>query len=398
MRKILLILALLVIIQPVLALEHLTSDNFDQPDTSVTPEKSYYLPGDSVSASYKITPKTDDDMELIGGEKDNPRTYTFKTSLEDAKWTISINYYMGSWTEDFTGSEAKVDVKYFYLDEQRKGVRSIEVNITGKLPSVNKRLENVAIVNVSIEEADSDALPPLTVKVVNKQKFSEDIQKVRSDTDSLKSDLDKSKVSYNQSDFDEIYSLLDDAQNLVNQGKYVEADGKIDLAESKLEDLASKAEKLKAEAERDYVDNLLSKIYLNLSVTEVTLNKIGNSKNYSLFVQTYADLKSKYDDFKSEFDDAKQLINDKKYSEAYDKLSKLKPKVEDLLNDVLSLKAKVEKESESKPEGFKLPFLSIPSLPFPPLYLAAGVGVAVAAVVAAVLIMRRRRGKWDELR
>ncbi len=397
MRKILLILAMLVIIQPVLALEHLTSDNFDQPDTSVSPVKTYYLPGDSISATYKITPKTDDDMELIGGEKDNPRTYTFKTSLEDAKWTISINYYMGSWTEDFTGSEVRVDVKYFYLDEQRKGVRSIEVNVSGKLPSVDTRVKNVDIVNVSIEDADADALPPLTVKVVNKQKFSEDIQKVRSDTDSLKSDLDEAKVPYNESDFNEIYSLLDDAQNLVDQGKYVEADGKIDLAESKLQDLASKAEKLKAETERDYIDDILNKIYLNLSVAEVTLNKIGGSKNYTLFVETYAELKSKYDDFKSQFDDAKQLIDDKKYSEAYDKLSKLKPEVESLLSNVLDLRTKIEEESEKKPEGFSLPFINIPKLPFPPLYLAAGAGAVVVAV-AAVLIMRRRRGKWDELR
>ncbi len=396
MRKILLMLTLLVIVQPVLALEHLTSDNFDQPDTSVTPEKTYYLPGDSISATYKITPKNDDDMELIGGEKDNPRTYTFKTSLEDAKWTISINYYMGSWTEDFSGDEVRIDVKYFYLDEHRKGVRSIEVNVSGKLPSIDKRLENVAVVNVSIEEADADALPPLTVKVVNKQKFSEDIQKVRSDTDKLKSDLDKANVPYNESDFNEIYSLLDDAQNLVNQGKYVEADGKIDLAEDKLEALASKADRLKAETERDYLDDILGQIYLNLSVTEVTLNKVSNSKNYTQFVETYADLKSKYDDLKGKFDDAKKLIDDKKYSEAYNKLLKLKPEAEKLLEDVNELKAKIEKEAESKPEGFSLPF-GVPSLPIPPLYLAIGAG-AVVVVVAAVLIMRRRRGKWDELR
>ncbi len=397
MRKILLILALLIIIQPVFGLEHLTSDNFDQPDTSVTPDKTYYLPGDIISATYKITPKTDDDMELIGGEKDNPRTYTFSTDLEDARWTISINYYMGSWTEDFTGSEVRIDVKYFYLDEQRKGVRSIEVNVSGKLPGVDKRLENVAIVNVSIEEADSDALPTLTVKVVNRQKFLDDIQDVRSSTDVLKADLDNAGVAYNESDFNEIYSLLDDAQNLVNQGKYIEADGKIVLAEEKLSDLTSKAERLKAETERDYIDDLLNKVYLNLSITEVSLNKVGSSKNYTLYVETYAELKSRYDEYKSEFDNAKQLINDKKYSEAYDKFLNLKPEVEDLLNDVLNLKERVEKESQSKPEGFRLPFINIPQLPIPPVYLAVGALVAVVAA-AAVVIMKRRRGKWDELR
>ena len=399
MRKLLLILAVLVLIQPVIALEHLTSDNFDQPDTSVNPEKAYYLPGDEISVSYKITPKTSDDRELIGGEQDNPRTYTFRTPLLNPSWTISINYYMGSTTQDYTGNEVRVDVKYFYLDEQRKGVRSIEVNLSGKLPDVDTRLENVAVINVTVEEADSDVLPPLVVKVVNKQKFSEDIQKVKSDTDSLKSDLDEAKVPYNQSDFDEIYSLLDDAQELVNTGKYIEADGKIELAEEKLEDLTSKAEKLKAETERDLVDNLLGEVYLNMSVTEVALSKVSNSKNYTAFVETYAELKSRYDNLKEEFDSAKQLINDEKYSEAYNKLSDLKPEVEKLLEDVNELKSKIEKESGKESGGFSLPFISItlPSLPFPPLYLAAAV-VAAAGVVVAAVIVKRRRGRWDELR
>ncbi|WP_202320782.1 hypothetical protein [Archaeoglobus neptunius] len=396
MRKVLLILGLVMLIQPVLALEHLTSNNFDQPDTSLTPEKSYYLPGDSITATYKITPKTDSDMELIGGEKDNPRTYTFKTSLEDAKWTISINYYLGSWTEDFSGSEVKIDVKYFYLDEQRKGVRSIEVNVSGKLPDIDSRLENVVIVNVSVEEADSNVLPPLTVKVVNTQKFSEDIQKIRTDADNLKAELKKAGVSYNESDFDEIYSLLDEAQNLVNDGKYLEADGKITQAENKLESVSSQADRLKAEAERDYVDSILNEAYLNLSVTQVALNKIANSKNYSIYVETYAELNSRYDELKGEFDDAKQMINEGKYSQAYEKLTELKPKAEKLLNDVNELRNKVENE---KPEegGFGLPSFQL-SLPVSPLYVAAVTGAAVAVVVAAFIIRRRGRGKWDELR
>lgn len=392
MRKVL-ILALLMVVQPALALEHLTSDNFDH-DTSVTPEKAYYLPGDIISATYKITPKTDDDMELIGGEKDNPRTYTFRTSLLDPQWTISINYYMGSWTEDHFGSEVRVDVKYFYIDEQRKGVRSVEVNISGKIPTVDQRLENVVVVNVSVEDADSNSLPSLTVRVVNKEKFLEDIQKLRRDTDTLKSDLDNSGVVYNKSDFDEMYSLLDSAQNLVNADKYVEADSKISMAEEKLNSLKLQADKLKAETERDYVDNILKDAYLNLSVTEIALNKVGQSKNYTLFVETYAELKSRYDTLKNDFEDAEQLINDKKYDDAYGKLVELRPEAEKLLKDIDELKAKIEGELENK-EGF-FPFGISTSA-----YLVIGAGVAVAiaiAIVVVALMLRKRRGKWDELR
>lgn len=397
MKKLMLImLALAVLIAPVMALETLTKDNFDTPETQVTPEKDYYLPGDEITVTYKITPKTDDDMELIGGEKDNPRTYTFKTSLENTKWTVKISYYLGITSEDYTGDKIKVDVKYFYLDEQRKGVRSIEVNMTGKVPSVTSRLETIDVINVSIEDAEEDALPPLQIKVVNTQKFGEDIQKVRADADSLKSDLEAAGVQYNQSDFDEIYSLLDDAQSLVSQGKYLEADEKITQAEEKLNEIAAQADKLKAETERDYVEDLLNKAYLNLSVTEIALNKVAESKNYSTYVETYAELKSQYDSLKSQFDDANQMITDKKYSEAYEKLKELRPQAENLLSSIIELKTKIENEKPEEGGGLSLPTLKL-SLPFSPLYLAAGVVVVVVAVVAA-LKLRGGRRKWDELR
>ncbi|WP_290596639.1 MULTISPECIES: hypothetical protein [unclassified Archaeoglobus] len=397
MRKILLILAFILLIQPVIALEHLTADNFDQPETSVNPEKNYYFPGDNIQATYIITPKTDDDMELIGGEKDNPRTYTFKTSLENAQWTeVTINYYLGSWSEDVKGNEAKIDVKYFYLDEERKGVRSIEVNISGIIPQVDERIKNVIIVNVTVEDCDDDALSPLTVKVVNVERFLEDIQKLRSDADNLKLDLENAGVTYNESDFDEVYSLLDSAEKLVDKGSYVEADDKITQAENKLEDISSKADKLKAETARDYVDSVLDEAYLNLSVTEVSLNKVAESENYTLFVESYAELKSTYDELKKEFDDAIQMIEEGKYIQAYEKLTELKPKADTLLKDVNDLLSRIEGEPKGE-GGFSIPFNLQFTLPFSLLYLVAIVGAAAVAIAVAI-VLRRRRGKWDELR
>ncbi|AIG97818.1 hypothetical protein AFULGI_00010350 [Archaeoglobus fulgidus DSM 8774] len=400
MKKLMLImLALAVLVAPVMALETLTKDNFDTPETQVTPEKDYYFPGDALTVEYRILPKTDEDMKLIGGEDYNtPRAYTFKTSLEDPHWTIAIRYNYGSAikSEDFTGSKVKLDVYGLVIEGELKGVKYIEVNMTGKVPSVTSRLETIDVINVSIEDAEEDALPPLQIKVVNTQKFGEDIQKVRADADSLKSDLEAAGVQYNQSDFDEIYSLLDDAQSLVSQGKYLEADEKITQAEEKLNEIAAQADKLKAETERDYVEDLLNKAYLNLSVTEIALNKVAESKNYSTYVETYAELKSQYDSLKSQFDDANQMITDKKYSEAYEKLKELKPQVENLLSSIIELKTKIENEKPEEGGGLSLPTLQL-SLPFSPLYLAAGVVVVVVAVVAA-LKLRGGRRKWDELR
>ncbi len=390
MKKIVIPLLLIILIAPALALETLTKDNFDTPETQIIPEKVFYLPGEELSVTYKITPKTQNDRELIGGEKDNPRSYTFKTSLENARWTVSINYYIGSWSEDFLNGRVKIEVKYFYLDDERKGVRSIDVNLTGKVPSISKRLENVDVVSVSIEAAEEDALPPLTIKVVNTQKFGEDIQKVRADAASLKSDLDSAGVQYNQSDFDEISSLLSSAENFVSQGKYVEANEKITEAEEKLKEIASQADKLKAETERDHIEDILNRAYLNLSVVEIALNKVANSKNYTTYVQTYAELKSKYDSLKKQFDDADKMITDKKYSAAYEKLKAMRPDAENLLQSILELKTKIENE---KPESI-FPSLKLDLSLLP--YIAAA--VAAAVVVFAAVKFRGRRRKWDELR
>jgi len=396
MKKIVLILALMILITPVMALETLTKDNFATPDTEIKPEKSYYFPGDELSVEYVITPKNDDDMVLIGGDGNDDRRYAFSTALNDPFWTIGVNYYIGSKKEDYTGRKVRVDVKYFEIEEG-KGVRSIEVNMTGKVPEVSSRLEVIDVVNVSIEEAEEDALPPLTVKVVNTQKFGEDIQKLRDDANSLKSDLDSAGVKYSQSDFDEINSLLDEVQSLVNNGKYLDADSKLKQAEDLLNQIASQADRLKAETIRDELKEKLDDAYLNLSILEVALNKVENSKNYTKYLQSYAELKSQYDSLKKDFDSADDLIGDGKYADAYNSLKDIEDDIEMLLRDTSNLKANVEAEAEKTPTGgFSLPGFEF-NLPISPLYL---VGIIVGAVVVVVIAikLKGRRGKWDELR
>jgi len=400
MKKIALILVMFILIAPALALETLTEDNFGTPEIKINPEKDYYMLGDKVTAEYVILPKSEDDMKLIGGEDyKTPRTYTFETDLENPYWTVTIRYNYGSAakSEDYTGNKVKVDVHGLVIEGELKGVRYIEVNITGKIPAISSRLEEIDLVNISIEEAEEGALPPLKIKVVNTQKFSEDIQKVRADADSLKSELEAAGVQYNQSDFDEIHSLLDSAESLVSQGEYDYADQEITEAEEKLDEIASMADKLKAEAERDYVEDMLKKAYLNLSIdVETALSKITDSKNYTTYWQTYLELKSQYDDLMEQFIDATQMIEDKKYSDAYEKLKDLRPQVESLLNSIDELKTKIENEKSGG--GFSLPSLKL-ELPISPLYIAAGVVVAVVVVVVvAATKLRGGRRKWDELR
>lgn len=392
------LLSLIFLVVPVTALETLTKDNFSTPEISINPEKDYYLPGDEVMVSYIITPKTQNDMILIGGDPNNNRLYSFKTDLGNARWTININYYLGATSNDYTGDRADVEVKYLYLDENRKGVRSIKVNLTSTVPSVSSRIEFIDVVNVSIEEAEKGALPPLIIKVVNTQKFGEDIRKIRSNADSLKSSFESEGVSYNKSEFDQVHSLLDSAQSLVNSGEYLEADEKLKQAEDLLSQIYSQSDRLRAETLRDELQKKLDNAYLNLSVVEIVLEKIEANQNYTKYVQSYVELKGRYKLLKSKFNSADNLISDKKYVEAYNKLKDIKDDVYQLLFDINSLKSNVEAEKVTTPTGgFSLPALTGLKLPFSPLYFAVVIAAVVVAV-AVVLKLRRGRRKWDELR
>ncbi len=395
MRKLIILAIALLLVQPVLALEHIGKDNFEEPEISIKPEKSYYLPGEVISVDYKIMPKTEDDMEKIGGDENNPRTYSFKTSLLDADWMITINYYTGSWAEEFTGSEASVDVKYFYLDEERKGVRSIIVNLTGKLPKPEKRLENVVVLNVSVEDCDPGALEEVRVKVVNPDKFPEDIADVRKRAEDLKKELEAANASYDKKIFDEISSLIAAAESLVQERKYIEADEKISLAESKLEEVARESDKLKAEALKEYLSETMKEIGVNISFVEVALKELTSSKNYTALLEKFAELKARYDELDKSYDEAEKLYEEEKYTDAYEKFSEIKDDVENLAKDVSSLRKVVESESKSRPSDFAFN-LPLPTFGFG-IWIYAVVLAAAALVVVAILV-RRRRGRWDELR
>ncbi len=394
MRKLIILAIALLLVQPVIALEHIGKDNFAEPEATITPEKSYYLPGEEIKVSYKITPKTEEDMEKIGGEENNPRMYTFETSLTDAKWTIMVNYYLGSWSEEFTGSKVRVNVKFFYLDPERKGVRSIIVNLSGKLPEPEKRLENVVVLNVSVEDCDPGALEEVRVKVVNPDKFPADIADIRKRAEDLKKELEAANASYDKKIFDEISSLIAAAESLVQERKYIEADEKISLAESKLEEVAGESDKLKAEALKEYLSETMKEIGVNISFVEVALKELTSSKNYTALLEKFAELKARYDKLDKSYDEAEKLYEEEKYADAYEKFSEIKDDVENLAKDVSSLRKVVESESKSKPSNlaFNLP---LPTFGFGIWIYAA---IAAAALVVVGIIVKRRRGKWDELR
>jgi|YelNatPaOPRAMG01_1025707.scaffolds.fasta_scaffold25174_2 hypothetical protein len=385
MRSALLLLAAMLFILPSLALETLVSDHFSI-EYSISPEKDCYEIGEKIQAELTIMPKSSAYRVLIGGAEGNPRTYYFSTDLSDASWRLIIDYYQGGiWDEAASGKKVSIDVKYFKIGDEEKGIAEIVANLTAVVPYCGERICNISLISPSCEECSPNALPAKFIKVVNVDIFKNDIKSLRARMLSTAEKL-KAENLYSEDDFRNVSSMIDSAESLLVAKKYIEAENKLNQANSaltQLADLTNRKLAEKAYSEADSAVNDLQKLLLNASVL---LDKLRNHQSYSEFKLNYSDLEGKLNDLKTALRDSDALIKAGRYSEAIEKLGKVKEDANSTSAKANELIGIMKLESE---KGW------LPSLPVNPLYIVA----AVAAAVAAILLLRfRRRRRWDELR
>jgi hypothetical protein len=372
-------------ILPSLALETLVSDHFSI-EYSISPEKDCYEIGEKIQAELTIMPKKSVYRVLIGGEEGNARTYYFSTELSEASWRLKVQYYQaGRVIEAPTGSKVSINAGYLKIDSEEKGIAEIVANLTAVVPYCGERICNISLISPSCEECSPNALPAKFIKVVNVDIFKNDIKSLRARMLSTAEKL-KAENLYSEDDFRNVSSMIDSAESLLIAKKYIEAENKLNQANSaltQLADLTNRKLAEKAYSEADSAVNDLQKLLLNASVL---LDKLRNHQSYSEFRLKYSDLEGKLNDLKTALRDSDVLIKAGRYSEAIEKLGKVKEDANSTSAKANELIGIMKLESE---KGW------LPSLPVNPLYIVA----AVAAAVAAILLLRfRRRRRWDELR
>ncbi len=388
MRMVLLFLSMAILIQQSLALETLRSDHFSV-EYKISPEKDCYEIGERIQAELVIMPKSSAYRVLIGGEEGNPRTYYFSTDLSDASWRLIIDYYQGGvWDEAMSGKKASIDAKYFKIGEEERGIAKIVANLTAVIPYCGERLCNFSLIAPSCEECRADALPAKFIGVVNEEVFKSDIKSLRAKMFSIAEKL-KSENLYNEEDFKNVSNLIDSAETLLIAKKFLEAEKKFSEANSTLLLLADLTNKKFAEKAYNETDALLKDLERLLLNASLLLDKLRNHQSYAEFKLKFSEFESKLGDLKLALRDADGLIKGGKYSEAIEKLGKLK-------DDARSVSAKTNELIEiMKLEAEKswLPISLV--LPINPLYII----LAIAAAVAAIALLKfRKRRKWDELR
>ncbi|NHW24037.1 MAG: hypothetical protein HA489_07320 [Archaeoglobales archaeon] len=392
MRLVLAILLFGILAVPVLALEELNSNHFTV-EYSIDPKSECYTAGERIYAKIEIHPKNLDYRVLIGGEEDNPRTYYFWTDLVDPVWTLTVGYYKaGDWSEDVKGRSASIDVKYFEVDEERKGISKVVANLTGITPQCKSRLCEFSLINASCELCTPDALPNVTIKVANEAIFKNEIKSLRVRLAELEEKL-KQENLYSEEDFRNVTAQINSAEDLVIVGKFLDADKRLSEAEQSLNFLSNLTNRKLVENLYNGTKAKLDGIKGLLVNSSVQLEKIKESEKYVDLVHKQKDYESRLGELEAQIKEARNLIDEGKYENANEKLETIGADADKLLKDVEDLMALIKTELEKK----TAPLISLPSVD--PYMLLLVISAAVIVVLGAFGVNRiRKRRKWDELR
>ncbi|MEM4945870.1 MAG: hypothetical protein QXU31_06130 [Archaeoglobaceae archaeon] len=382
---------LLAFIAPVSALEKLTSDHFSV-EFQMDPELDCYTTGEKLNIKMVILPKKSDYRTLLAGEKDNPRTYYFQTDLEQASWRLAIDYYQGGvWDEEMKGKKVSIDVKYFALEGEEKGISKLTANLTGIVPYCNLRLCEFSAVNPTCELCEANALPNMTIKVANEAVFKNDIKSLRAKASELAEKL-KQENLYNEEDFKNVTELINSAETFMLGKKFIDADKKLKEAEASINMLSNLTNKKLVEKLYDEVESRLSEIKKMLLNSSVLLDKIKGSEKYVDLALEQKNFESALSNLESLLREAKGLIDAGKYAVAKERLESLGTNASTLQKNVEDLLEIIKVEAEKSGLGFSLPSVDLN-------LVLIGAGVVLIVVLGLFGFNRvRKRRKWDELR
>ncbi|MDI9643157.1 MAG: hypothetical protein QFX37_06515 [Archaeoglobales archaeon] len=383
----------LILMHTAIALETLTPANFSI-DIKISPEKDHFFAGDTIQVNYIISPKTSSEKLKIGGEQGNPRSYYFRTTLLNPSWTLEIKYAgVSGVKQDFEDPSITIEVKYYSISEEgREGVDYISANLTGKVPDTALRLSEISILIARAEEATSDALKDVKIKVVNKTAFNIALNSLKQKLSEIRSKLDAEGVKYDEKDFQNVENLLSSGEKDFNAGDYGSADEKLKNAEDVLSKLTSLADKLRAEEIYKKLSDIASNATLKLNELEILIQALRGTENFKNLSSRYASLKATNEDLKTSLRSIKDYIDQEKFTKAYEEIKKIESAVYKLKDDVENLANEVSSTKENG--GFDI----ISTLRAYSGYLIAVFLIILLAFTINFIIRFKKRRKWDELK
>ena len=398
---------------PCLAAVHLNASDFADPHPVLDPSKDYYKEGDEVSLNYTIAPKTDSKAYELDG-----RYYDLHTHLNYPTFKVRmINTEGGVTYPDIKPWQKDISV-YVEEGESYIGLKKMEIELNGKIPAPKTRLEEISVLWINVSDADTDVLPPVKVKVIDFNKFRDDINSLKS---RLKGLEDRSKeldeIGADVVDADKFLKTasenLGNAENYFNDTNYLKADEKLKDVEEDLNNAERELNKAECEYLYEKAQDGLNKVQVLIVQLEYLLQE-AKSKNIvvTLYEFNLTKIKSDYNIQLDRLEKVNSYIDDEDYDKARERANdiintsaEIKSNVENNIVQIKKLLAgQTQTSTPSRPPTQLFPFSFDLTFIKQNIYLILK---AIAAIVLIIIVVfgaykgigrYRRRRKWDELK
>ncbi len=319
----------------------------------------YYFGGEYLYFTCTVTPDSSSDAKLA-----DDLEYHVLTQLDSSALAVVVKYKDGKKVlfptpQDEYCSDKGRTLLTFYVPESEDGVDEIALTVSGYVPVIDSRLENLTVLKV---EAEDEELIELEITVVNKQKFYSDIRDFEDAECADQKKLKEAKLLYNDEEYREAEELMKDVEQAVEEC-YVS---------SKMETYKSKIDDLKAS---------LTEVNKELILIQYRLeNEKDRIENYEEVKARYEELYLNASSIEEDIDELEMLVNEGKFTAADTKIDEIKEVLSSLKLEVEELRSSIKEKSLIDAD---LTTIAV-----------AGGGIAVAVIAIAVVMGSRRKDKW----
>ncbi|MBO8179047.1 MAG: hypothetical protein H0Z19_00975 [Archaeoglobus sp.] len=319
----------------------------------------YYFGGEYLYFTCTVTPDSSSDAKLADDQE-----YHVFTQLDSSALAVVVEYRDGkkvlypSPQDEYSSDGGETELKIF-VPESDDGVDEIALTVSGYVPVIDSRLENLTVLKVETEEEE---LIGLEITVVNKQKFYSDIRNFEDAECADEKKLKEAKLLYNDEKYRDAEELMEDIEDAVEEC-YVS---------SNMKSYQSKIDELKAS---------LTEINKELILIQYRVeNERDRIENYEEVKARYEELYSNIGSVDEAIDEVERLVNEGKFTTADTKINEIKDSLSSLKLEVEELKKSIREKSLIDAD---LTTVAV-----------AGGGVALVAIAIAVIMNSRKKDKW----
>ncbi len=394
------LIALIIVLKPVFALEHLSKGDLK---ITVKGLKSSYSPGDKVNVTITIEPKNDDIARKM-----ERREYDIYSYLKYPEETAII-YVANIPPVTNSSNSNKLIIPSYWLNppEEEDILEKLVIKAVGYVPSVSENKGIVEFTYLKVEPQDGDVLY-FNLTILNPSKLSGELNNLKNKVNGLENEVEKlSKYVSVENLKDELNKIkinLTLAEGYYNDHDYGKVSEKISWIDKAIKDLETKIRNRWAEYYIDTAKNTMNDIDALLLKAESYVDvakSTGKAQQIIRYELNLTQIKFTLNDLRNNLNNLQELYDKGEYNEtinnAKDLLNKERKIKLELSIIVTALKDIVSPSvtpTPTKASSFKFK-LDEKML----MFIGLGAVIVIGGIGGAIALSKwRQKRKWDELR